>query len=269
MGRAITTLATPVINPRCENIIECDAVNVSCPSRAGRLYQSRSSTRPATSASSLTVIGPWLITSPPYAAPPTFICDNYAWSQSHCLLMQQWRSCRVLLLVILTTVTLCSVASQTVCSGASSRPRTRQRDSPPSTRRRDHITPVLRQLHWLSVRQRVDFKLALLAYKALHDATARFGNRSFAAARPRLWNSLPARIRQPDNDIGEFRRQLKSFLFKWHRGAYCDFLILCAFKYSDSLTHSLYNFLRAWCAPAPSSTIDLVCMLKNFENRLV
>jgi len=25
-------------------------------------------------------------------------------------------------------------------------------------------------------------------------------------------NSLPARIRQPDNDSGEFRRQLKSFL---------------------------------------------------------
>jgi len=42
------------------------------------------------------------------------------------------------------------------------------------TRRRDHITPVLRQLHWLPVRQRVDFKLALLVYnyKALHDATA-------------------------------------------------------------------------------------------------
>ena len=47
----------------------------------------------------------------------------------------------------------------------------------------------------------------------------RLGERSFAAAGPRLWNSLPARIRQPDNDIGEFRRQLKSFLFKWHRGA--------------------------------------------------
>ena len=29
------------------------------------------------------------------------------------------------------------------------------------TRRRDHITPVLRQLHWLPVRQRVDFKLAV------------------------------------------------------------------------------------------------------------
>jgi len=89
------------------------------------------------------------------------------------------------------------------------------------TRRRDHITPVLRQLHWLPVRQRVDFKLALLVYKALHDSTAaylvddcqlisdagrrrlrsadidtrcciprnniQFGDRSFAAAGPRLW----------------------------------------------------------------------------------
>jgi len=36
----------------------------------------------------------------------------------------------------------------------------------------------------------------------------RFGDRSFAAAGPRLWNSLPAGIRQPDNDTGEFRRQL-------------------------------------------------------------
>ena len=36
------------------------------------------------------------------------------------------------------------------------------------TGRRQHITPVLRQLHWLSVRRRVEFKLAVLMYKALH-----------------------------------------------------------------------------------------------------
>jgi len=36
------------------------------------------------------------------------------------------------------------------------------------TRRRDHITPVLRDLHWLPVRRRVDYKLALLVYKSLH-----------------------------------------------------------------------------------------------------
>jgi len=36
------------------------------------------------------------------------------------------------------------------------------------TQRRDHITPVLRQLHWLPVRQRVNFKLVVLVFKALH-----------------------------------------------------------------------------------------------------
>jgi len=36
------------------------------------------------------------------------------------------------------------------------------------TRMRDHIIPVLRQLHWLPVCQRVNFKLAVLVFKALH-----------------------------------------------------------------------------------------------------
>jgi len=35
------------------------------------------------------------------------------------------------------------------------------------TGRREHITPVLRRLHWLPVRQRVEFKLALLIHKSL------------------------------------------------------------------------------------------------------
>jgi len=41
-------------------------------------------------------------------------------------------------------------------------------------RRRDHITPMLRQLHWLPVKQRIDFKLAVLdcwcsqVYKSLY-----------------------------------------------------------------------------------------------------
>jgi len=36
------------------------------------------------------------------------------------------------------------------------------------TRKFDHITPVLRELHWLSVRQRVKFKTAVWVYKCLH-----------------------------------------------------------------------------------------------------
>ena len=36
------------------------------------------------------------------------------------------------------------------------------------TGRREHITPVLSELHWLPVQLRIDFKLAVLVYKVLH-----------------------------------------------------------------------------------------------------
>ena len=100
------------------------------------------------------------------------------------------------------------------------------------TRRHDHITPVLVSLHWLSVRQRIIYKTAVLVWKCLHDAAPRYlvdlcvpahsvrggqqlratasgtllvpraltatGQRSFAVNRPRTWNSLPADLRTPD-----------------------------------------------------------------------
>uniref|UniRef100_A0A8C9WC19 Reverse transcriptase domain-containing protein n=1 Tax=Scleropages formosus TaxID=113540 RepID=A0A8C9WC19_SCLFO len=36
------------------------------------------------------------------------------------------------------------------------------------TRKYDHITPVLKSLHWLPVSYRVDYKILLLTYKAIH-----------------------------------------------------------------------------------------------------
>jgi hypothetical protein len=36
-----------------------------------------------------------------------------------------------------------------------------------NTRKFDHITPVLRDLHWLPVRQRIVFKTAMIVYKCL------------------------------------------------------------------------------------------------------
>ena len=36
------------------------------------------------------------------------------------------------------------------------------------TRRQEHITPILRSLHWLPVHYRIVFKILLLTYKALH-----------------------------------------------------------------------------------------------------
>ena len=37
-----------------------------------------------------------------------------------------------------------------------------------STSRYDHITPLLRQLHWLKALKQIDYKLAVLMYKRLH-----------------------------------------------------------------------------------------------------
>ena len=36
------------------------------------------------------------------------------------------------------------------------------------TQKFHHITPVLRKLHWLPVRQRIKYKLAMIVYKCLH-----------------------------------------------------------------------------------------------------
>jgi len=94
--------------------------------------------------------------------------------------------------------------------------------------RRDHISSVLRSLHWLSVKQRVAYKLATLVYKSLRGqapsylvddcqliadsgrpqlrsahanvltvprTNTRLGDRSFSVAGPRIWNSLSASLR--------------------------------------------------------------------------
>jgi len=52
------------------------------------------------------------------------------------------------------------------------------------------------------------------------DLQQLYGDRCFAAAGPRLWNSLPADLRQADISFEQFKRLLKTFLFGcWDRGA--------------------------------------------------
>ena len=47
------------------------------------------------------------------------------------------------------------------------------------TRRCEHITPVLRQLHWLPVRQRIGYyKLAMLVFRALSCQAYRINDRA-------------------------------------------------------------------------------------------
>jgi len=120
-----------------------------------------------------------------------------------------------------------------------------------STKKRsDHITPVLRdELHWLPIRQRISYKVALMVYRCLHGLapvylsqacipvsslsgrrslrsaahgdlfipptrTVRFGQRSFCSTGPVTWNSLPTDVRDPSLSIEQFKKKLKVCLFR-------------------------------------------------------
>ena len=102
-------------------------------------------------------------------------------------------------------------------------------------RKFDHITPVMRELHWLPVRQRIRFKTAVLVFKCLHGLApgrshlrsanacllsvprtrTTHGDRSFAVSGPVAWNSLPVALRSSDVTEESFRRHLKTFLFNY------------------------------------------------------
>ncbi len=113
------------------------------------------------------------------------------------------------------------------------------------TRRSEHITPVLMNLHWLPVELRIEYKILLLTHSCVYDSsgcsylkdrvslyspvrtlrsgdklllspahvTTSMGERSFSAAAPKLWNSLPLELRSfSKNDT--FKSNLKTFLFR-------------------------------------------------------
>ena len=112
-----------------------------------------------------------------------------------------------------------------------------------SARTSEHITPLLRELHWLKVPERIQFRLCVLKHRCLHgtappylDETlqltadvqgrhlrsaststlvipptcrATIGDR---AAASRAWNSLPTSVREIQS-LPAFRRKLKTALF--------------------------------------------------------
>ena len=55
--------------------------------------------------------------------------------------------------------------------------------------------------------------------RVLSHAHNTFGDRSFAVAGPRVWNSLPANLRDEDITYTSFRRELKTYWFSCGRGA--------------------------------------------------
>ena len=111
--------------------------------------------------------------------------------------------------------------------------------------KRDSISEILRQLHWLPVKQRINFKVLCITHKCVHGNAPRYlsdlvqpyspprqlrsssqnllcqpaahmktyGERSFTVAAPRLWNKLPEEIRICQNYV-TFKRNIKTHMFR-------------------------------------------------------
>jgi hypothetical protein len=113
------------------------------------------------------------------------------------------------------------------------------------THKREHISPILIELHWLPVKQRIEYKLLLLTFKALNGSAPSYlsnliksykpsrslrssnsnllekhttfnfkmyGKRAFKCAGPELWNSLPHDLRFIPS-LNVFKKKLKTHLF--------------------------------------------------------
>ena len=140
------------------------------------------------------------------------------------------------------------------------------------TRCSDHISPVLRLLHWLPVCQRTVFKVATLMHQSLsgiaplylaedchlvadvrewrlHSTASRtcvmtwthstFGDRAFTAANPGLCNSRPLHLKDVDLSYSEFRQLLKTFLF-WDSVATAQCELVLTVLSRNSLTYFTY-----------------------------
>lgn len=109
---------------------------------------------------------------------------------------------------------------------------------------RTHITPLLRDLHWLPVHFRINFKLLCMVYRCFHESAPSYlcdlltpyvpprslrsstkgllktpnmnlktyGHHSFSHAGPNLWRDIPEELRKCES-LKTFKKQLKTLLF--------------------------------------------------------
>ena len=107
-----------------------------------------------------------------------------------------------------------------------------------------HATPLLRELHWLPVKQRIDYKVLLFCFKAKNSLSPEYlsmllkpyirpsnlrclspysfqvpssklssmGDRTFSIYAPKIWNTLPSDI-QTCHSLPVFKKLLKTYLF--------------------------------------------------------
>ena len=102
----------------------------------------------------------------------------------------------------------------------------------------------MKELHWLPIEKRIEYKILLITFKSRHSLapqyinemimpyptprplrsadenyiaipqsrTKTYGDRAFSVAAPKLWNRLPDELRE-SNELEHFKRDLKTFLF--------------------------------------------------------
>ena len=112
------------------------------------------------------------------------------------------------------------------------------------SRKRDHVSPVLRSLHWLPVEYRIQYKLLTYVFRVLKGVspqylrelvaqynpvrdlrssssfqltcaksqTITYGRRNFTSASATLWNSLPLSARKCQT-LSSFKKTLKTHFF--------------------------------------------------------
>ena len=125
-------------------------------------------------------------------------------------------------------------------------------------RKYDHVTPLLRELHWLRVPERITFRLATLAYRCQHNMAPHYlavqlnrassvafrqrlrsastselivprtvhstiGDRAFCVTAARAWNTLTPSV-QSSESLTVCRRRLKTELFS---RSFPDWLYQC------------------------------------------
>ena len=116
-------------------------------------------------------------------------------------------------------------------------------------RKRDHATPLLKQLHWLPMAYRCKFKVLVLTFKVLNGeapvylrpliseylstrllrssnelllrrpprSKSKYGDRAFSQLAPALWNCLPLGVRHAKT-LSEFKGKLKAHFYLQHYG---------------------------------------------------
>ena len=117
------------------------------------------------------------------------------------------------------------------------------------SRRRDHIMPVLFDLHWLPISKRIDYKTATITLRAYHEGAPQYlsdlvckyqptrnlrstsqsrvvvpkglssdtGSQSFSVGAAAVWNNLPVELRSV-TELKTFKNKLKTHYFNDYYG---------------------------------------------------